>query len=125
MLDQEDYLAKVKPLVLSKVRSREDSAFLSAEEATGFRSLLCSLLGVVQTRMDLAHDVVRLQTEMVCPQFLRAKEVNNLSAEQPQRLATTACITGSWPFPCAPRVWAMLATRARSPLTPMRARWCC
>ena len=78
MLDQEEYLEKVKPLELTKERSREDLAFLSAEEATGFRSLLCSLLWVVQTRMDLAHDVVRLQTEMVCPQVQHAKELNNL-----------------------------------------------
>ena len=28
--------------------------------------------------MDLAHDVVRLQSEMVCPQVLHANEVNNL-----------------------------------------------
>ena len=70
---------KLKPAVSSrKIASVSDGAALEPDEHKEFRSLLCSLLWVCQTRIDLAHDVVGLQSEMVTPRVEHFRAVNGL-----------------------------------------------
>eukprot|EP00959_Pyramimonas_sp_CCMP1952_P264255 5526305-Pyramimonas_sp.AAC.1 len=64
-LDQEHYLMKLTPAKASDTkRLKNDSLPLNKDEHKEFRSLLCSLLWVCLTRVDLCHGVVLLQSEM-------------------------------------------------------------
>ena len=79
LLHQVPYLQKLKPAVCSDAASRQpDTAALFPAEHKEFRSLLCSLLWVCQTRADIAHDVVSLQSEMVSPRMEHFKVLNLL-----------------------------------------------
>ena len=67
-LHQRQYLDKIPAAQLdSDSRSTQPTSSLSTTEHRSFRSLVCSLLWVCQTRPDICHGVVRLQTEMVTP----------------------------------------------------------
>jgi hypothetical protein len=100
LLHQQPYLSKLKPATSSRDISKvSDGVALLPDEHKEFRSLLCSLLWVCQTRIDLAHDVVGLQSEMVTPKVEHFKSVNSLL----KRARSTAIMNGlhfrvlSWP----------------------------
>jgi hypothetical protein len=79
LLDQGHYIEKLKPAqVSSSTHLKDDTRPLDAFEHKQFRSLLCSLLWVCLTRMDLCHGVVALQSEMIKPTILHLKQVNQL-----------------------------------------------
>ena len=90
-LHQQPYVSKLKPAVSDREVSRvSDGTPLTTVEHKEFRSLLCSLLWVCQTRMDLSHDVVALQSEMVTPRVEHFKSVNGLL----KRARTTMVMNG-------------------------------
>ena len=64
---QHQYLAKLKPPKLDKTRAKQESKNLKAEEHFDYRSLVCSLLWLTISRMDIVADVVVLQQAMVTP----------------------------------------------------------
>lgn len=67
-LHQRQYLEKIPAAQLdNESRASHPTSPLSTTEHRSFRSLVCSLLWVCQTRPDICHGVVRLQTEMVTP----------------------------------------------------------
>ncbi len=76
-LYQHEYLSKLKPIPIMDKR-RPDQEPLSSSDNTAFRSLLCSLLWLCLTRLDLISSVLLLQQEMVRPVFSHLKEVNSL-----------------------------------------------
>ena len=79
LLHQEPYLQKLKAAASTKDMSKvADGIPLDAHEHREFRSLLCSLLWVCQTRIDIAHDVVGLQSEMTAPKAEHWRSVNAL-----------------------------------------------
>ncbi|CAK0865187.1 unnamed protein product [Prorocentrum cordatum] len=81
LLDQEHYLMKLKPAKVTDPRHlKQDTLALDKEEHQGFRSLLCSLLWVCLTRVDLCHGVVALQAEMIKPTIAHLKQCNQLLA---------------------------------------------
>ena len=80
-LDQEHYLEKLKPAKVSNPnRLKQDNLKLDPAEHREFRSLLCSLLWVCLTRIDLCHAVVELQSEMVAPLMIHLRTCNQLLA---------------------------------------------
>ena len=79
LLHQNPYLEKLKFDVSNRdIAKVSDGTSLLADEHKEFRSLLCSLLWVCQARIDLAHDVVSLQSEMVAPKTEHFRSVNAL-----------------------------------------------
>jgi hypothetical protein len=77
-LYQKDYLAKLKAVPISTERKKNSDSLLGPSESTEFRSLLCSMLWLCLTRLDLISAVVCLQKEMVTPMILHIRELNNL-----------------------------------------------
>jgi hypothetical protein len=77
-LHQDAYLAKLKPIDLGKSHSRLEGSPLTKAEHFAFRSLLCSMLWVCLTRLDVIGALVQLQQEMVSPFYHHAKEANAL-----------------------------------------------
>lgn len=81
-LHQEPYLLKLKPMeILPHRRKADKSSPLDQTEHHAFRSLLCSILWLCLTRVDLVADVVQLQQEMVHPLLQHALEVNAVLAK--------------------------------------------
>ena len=80
LLDQDHYLDKLTPIPLTKIRMKNSAASLTTEEHFEYRSLICSMLWLCLTRMDLVSDVVALQCNMIAPTIAHAKEANNALA---------------------------------------------
>lgn len=79
VLHQQPYLDKLKAAVSDReIGKCSDGEPLTPSEHKEFRSLLCSLLWICQTRLDLAHDVVALQSEMVTPKVEHFCATNSL-----------------------------------------------
>ena len=75
-LHQQEYLSKLKPAVHRK--GIADSSSLDTAEHFAFRSLVCSFLWMCLTRLDIAHECVALQTEMVTPLLCHLKQANSM-----------------------------------------------
>ena len=87
-MSQEHYLEKIDSVPLSSTeRAKKENELLTPEEHTAFRSCSCSLLWVCQTRIDIAHAVVDLQSNMVTPTVHHLKQVNAL-LEKAKKTAT-------------------------------------
>ena len=77
ILYQLAYIDKLKPIALDKNHSTNVSSPLQAQEHYDCRSLVCSMLWLCLTRLDVIADIVTLQQEMVSPPIANAKEANN------------------------------------------------
>jgi hypothetical protein len=77
-LHQEPYLMKLHPIALSSERKAQKTSALVPTEHTEFRSLLCSMLWLCLTRMDLVSEIVQLQQEMIHPLVSHVLELNSL-----------------------------------------------
>ena len=81
-LDQQEYLMKIPKVHLTDSRrNMPDSTLLSASEHHSHRSLLCSMLWVTVTRIDMVLEVVLLQSSMVTPTLGDLKAANALLAK--------------------------------------------
>ena len=90
-LHQGPYLAKLLPGCLStNERRKKTTDPLDPAEHKEFRSVVCSLLWVCQTRLDICHDVCALQSEMVSPQVIHMLEANSLL----KRAQRDSCMNG-------------------------------
>ena len=74
-LHQIPSLEKLKSLQL--MAKYNDTDELKDGDYSKFRSLLMSMLWLTKTRLDLLHSIVLLQTEMICPRAVHAKQLNN------------------------------------------------
>ena len=77
-LYQNNYLHKLKPIPIDNPNRTSDTTPLTDVQTKQFRSLLCSLLWLCLTRLDLIAPVTQLQTEMIAPVFAQIKDVNSL-----------------------------------------------
>ena len=74
LVHQQHYLEKLpEGKFTSAANMKKDFHELDEYEHHQFRSLVCSLLWLCLTRIDIAHDVVALQSEMICPQVQHLK----------------------------------------------------
>ena len=78
LVDQEAYLDKLEMVPISRTRARQETQPLEATEHFAFRSLVCSLLWLTLTRIDIVADVVLLQQEMEAPLILHLKQANSV-----------------------------------------------
>jgi hypothetical protein len=78
MLDQQEYLSKLVPINVNPARLKKDSLSLERQEHFDFRSLLCSMLWLCLTRLDVLADVTTLQQEMVSPLMCHVRQLNAL-----------------------------------------------
>eukprot|EP00959_Pyramimonas_sp_CCMP1952_P214296 4483993-Pyramimonas_sp.AAC.1 len=77
LVHQQHYLEKLPEAKFTNAyNTKKDRQELDEHEHHQFRSSVCSLLWLYLTRADIAHDVVSLQSEMVCPQFQHMKTAN-------------------------------------------------
>jgi len=81
-LDQEEYVRKIPRVAIDMSRSKlPDSTPLNPTEHHAFRSLLCSMLWVTVTRIDMCFEVIYLQSSMVTPTMGDLKAANALLAK--------------------------------------------
>ena len=79
LVHQQHYLEKLpEGKFTNAVNMKKDFQELDEYEHHQFRSLVCSLLWLCLTRIDIAHDVVALQSEMICPQVQHLKMANKV-----------------------------------------------
>ena len=78
-LSQDEYLVKIPKVVIEPDRiACSDDTLLNTSEHHSFRSLLCSMLWVTVTRIDMALEVVLLQSSMVTPTMGDLRAANAL-----------------------------------------------
>ena len=78
LVDQEQYLAKLKTVPMAPVRRKALTEMLSTAEHFSYRSLVCSMLWLCLTRMDIISEVCELQQYLQTPQVLHLVQANNL-----------------------------------------------
>ena len=75
-LEQGAYLEKLKVMTIDKRRLQNSSSPLQQQEHFDFRALVCSMLWLCLTRIDIVSDIVQLQQHMTTPTIEHAKLAN-------------------------------------------------